>query len=90
VRNSHIRTIAKQEFTNLNGALKVPKSQIMKGKLDFLELFEKFHVEYKIDFEKELAEYFGDLTLKAGGTISDLESFDENLPPMPMIRANDG
>jgi hypothetical protein len=55
---------------------------LTEAKLDFLDLFEKFHFELKIDFEKDLALYLVQLHDKAGGVITDLESFDQNMPPL--------
>lgn len=53
-----------------------------RGKLDFIDLFEKYHNEMKIEFDRDLALYFGELHMKTGGIITHMESFDENLPPM--------
>ena len=39
-----------------------PKEKVKRGrrsvKLDFEELFEKFHIELKIEYDNELASYF--------------------------------
>lgn len=55
----------------------------MRGVLDGLDLIEKFHTEYKIDFDRELAEYLCNLSARSRGTITDLESFDKAMPPLP-------
>ncbi|TNV83984.1 hypothetical protein FGO68_gene6430 [Halteria grandinella] len=79
LRDSHLKAIARNEFTNQTSL----KQQMRETsfKLDFMQLFEKFHIELKIDFDKDLADYFALMSNKAGGVITHMESFDENLPP---------
>lgn len=84
LKESHLKAIARNEFTTHSQLKQVVRESTYR--LDCIQLFEKFHLELKIDFDKDLAEYFTLMTSKAGGAITHLESFDENLPPLNTVK----
>jgi hypothetical protein len=53
---------------------------------DFMNLFEKFHKEYKLEYDPNLARYIRNLILRCGTEIYDAECFEMNLPPMDRER----
>ena len=74
---SHIRALAKIEMTP-----KVKK----RSKNDFedteyIRLFEKFHIEYRMDFDAPLLKYYHNMSLENNGPLCDVEAFDLCLPP---------
>jgi len=51
-----------------------------------MQLLEKYHVEYKIEFDSNLARYFRSMLLRCGCELYDMECFEMNLPPMDRER----
>ncbi len=48
---------------------------------EYIRLFEKFHIEYRMDFDAPLLKYYHTLSLENKGPLTDLEAFDACLPP---------
>ena len=49
-------------------------------------MLQKFHAEYKLDFDRQMAQYFYAQILRHGVEIYDLKCFDANMPPMDPAR----
>lgn len=47
-----------------------------------MQLFEKYHTEYKMEYDPNLARYFRNMLIRCGCEIYDEECFEMNLPPM--------
>ncbi|CDW86744.1 UNKNOWN [Stylonychia lemnae] len=78
--NSQLKNLARQEMLPRRSRASEQQSGSLK-EFEFIELFQKLHTEYRIEFDKELSQYYQNQTLLNKGIINDLETFDTVLPP---------